>query len=585
MNIKLNVSTIAQQDKFLTSNQDSNFEITLSVTPQTVFTKKAGETLTAFQLQTYNSSDTNAISGLLTSRCYSTNTWNGSCAKETYVGMTGVTLDFDHDITIEEAKTRFQEFNCILHTTTSHQAKEPYSDRFRVILPFAPGVIGFTAVTNHEKVYRKLLIDNPEADSGCKDTGRKFFPHSDDLGSEFILYVNSTGKYFDVDISDVPELVLKPKRVDYLPSEELGTKEELQRVQKFCPFIQWCIANGDAGLPEPLWYAMISNLCRFDGGKELIHEISAADPVPGRYDLDQTEEKIQQAMENSNPIGYDTIVSWGWPGKAPEKPYSPAGWGKLGRILNRKPFGKNQELHITYDDTLIIQNQGQWQATDLASLKVRMAAELKKIKAICPFCDSETATIQNDTFNFTSLSCTNCNKEAFEYPVAPNVFTYKNEILRVEQREEVFSSIEVMARDHFRNDDEYYFARKLLLNRPERKFLDDNFQVRRVGSADFSGLKYEFDIKQNSLVHKYPAIPVQVEDNAFVDGFLDTMFGVYEDFIKNWMAMFTYTNYVTLPVIVLQGERGCGKGTFAQVFSVSTFGTNGPVLLRCKGIV
>jgi hypothetical protein len=105
----------------------------------------------------------------------------------------------------------------------------------------------------------------------------------------------------------------------------------------------------------------------------------------------------------------------------------------------------------------------------------------------------------------------------------------------------------------------------LLLNSQDRRFLDDNFQIRRIGSADFDNLGYEINIKENALVHRFPPIPVRVEDNAFIDQFLDRMFDPYTDFIKDWMALFACTNYITLPVIVLQGERSCGKGTFAQI--------------------
>jgi len=214
---------------------------------------------------------------------------------------------------------------------------------------------------------------------------------------------------------------------------------------------------------------------------------------------------------------------------------------------------------------LIVNLDGRWQVTNLDSAKTDLLPALVKIGAICPYCDSEHAEIKADVFNFAHLTCPQCQRDYFEYPIAPSMFTYKNELLRVEQRTSEFSSMEVLEAEHFRNADEHRFARKVLLNSRDRKFLDDNFQIRRVGSADFSALDYEFRVSENALLFKYPALPVQVQDNAFVNRFLEDMFGGNAEFLRKWMAMYCYTNYLTLPVLVLTGSRGCGKNTFAEM--------------------
>ncbi|HEY3295657.1 MAG TPA: primase-helicase family protein [bacterium] len=555
------------QDSHVSNTQDINFDFTLSVSPLQIFTKADGRFVVYFESKTFNSADTDALNELFTTHCYSANSWYGTCASEHYAGMTGVVLDIDGGLAIEEAKIRFQEYNYILHTSTSHQAKEPLSDRFRVFLPFAASVPRFTSETEHQKVYWKVLKENPEADSACGDAGRKFFPHSEELGSPFVVHVNNTGKYFDVDISDVPDSVLKPKRMDCLPSGELGTKEELARVIKFCPFIQWCIANAAKGLPEPLWYAMISNLCRFEGGRDLIHHISSQDPIPGRYDFDDTEDKIQKALVSSNPIGYETIVGWEWPGKAPERPYSPAGWGKLGQVRGRKGLGEDGEVPVTYDDHLIVNLDGHWQVTNLEAVKNDLLARQREIRAVCPFCDCDDAVFSENVYCFAKLECPKCQKTYFEHPLAPNIFSYKNQVMRIEQRYGKFSSMEMLKEDNFRNDAAYCFVHKVLVNSRNRRFLDDNFQIRKMGSGDFEKLSYEFRIEENAVQYHYPALPPKIQDNAFIDAFLDRMFGLYSGFIKDWMALYSYTNYIGLPVIVLTGPRGCGKGTFAQMMA------------------
>jgi hypothetical protein len=547
---------------------DITFELNLSVSHREVLTKKDGETVIHFDTKQVASNDEVALTNTLTSKCYSTNVWNGRCAKETYHGMTGAVLDFDGTLTIEQARTRYGKWNHIIHTTTSHQSKEPLADRFRVILPFKPVALRFVSPEEHERAYWKLFRDNPEADTKCGSANSKFFPHCKENKSAFEMYVNATGEYFDIDISDVPDSVLKSKRPDFVPSDELGTKEDLARVVKFCPFIQWCLAQAEKGLPEPLWYAMISNLCRFEGGRELIHEISAKDPAKGRYNFDETEDKIQQALENSGPIGYDTIVAWGWKGHAPVAPYSPAGWGKFGNIQNRKPLfagQKNPDIHLKHDDWILLEDKAMLSATTFGELKQKVKEEGCTVTAVCPFCDSSGAKVRTNTFHYAYLYCDHCKQSYWEHPDSPELFTYNGELLRVEMKGNKFISHEKLKSFNFRSGEEWAYACQKVMNDPKRRFIADTFTINRIGSADFEQLGYEMHPNDNSIDFKFPALPVRVVDNSLIDQFLDRMFGKDSDFIKNWLAVYAYTNYVPLPVIVLTGPRSCGKNTFADL--------------------
>lgn len=537
---------------------DNRFEITLSVSHREVLTKEDGKSVINYATKSLTSNDKCALTHILTSQNYSTNIWNGRCAVETYLGMTGAVLDYDGTLTIEQARTRYAKWNHIIHTTTSHQWKEPKADRIRVILPYKPGDLRFRSQDEHEKVYWKLFQNNPEADTKCGSADRKFFPHCKESKSAFEMYVNCTGEYFDIDISGVPDSALKTKRPEFVPSEELGTKDDLARVMKFCPFIQWCQREAGNGLPEPLWYAMISNLCRFEGGRELIHDISAKDPVRGRYDFDETEDKIQQALESSGPIGYGTIVSWGWKDYAPNRPYSPAGWAKAGKSY------KGDVLRIMWEDTLIVKVDENWTATCLADLKNDLLPSKRKLPAVCPKCDHDAGVAKTDEFGFAYVWCDKCQKACYESPITPDMYVYKNKVLRVERRNSIVSA-EALDESSFRTELDYKYAKRKLLTNVDRKFLEANFQLLRIGDANLAEPGYEVNMQGNSMTFKFPALPVQVQDNAFIDAFLDRTFESYSGFIKDWMAMYSYTNHVMLPVIVLTGERSCGKGTFANM--------------------
>jgi hypothetical protein len=62
----------------------------------------------------------------------------------------------------------------------------------------------------------------------------------------------------------------------------------------------------------------------------------------------------------------------------------------------------------------------------------------------------------------------------------------------------------------------------------------------------------------------YSPIAVRARDNQFVEDWLSSTFGIHKEFIKEWLAMYCYTNYRKLPTLVLKGDRGTGKNTFAE---------------------
>ncbi len=100
-----------------------------------------------------------------------------------------------------------------------------------------------------------------------------------------------------------------------------------------CEFLAWAIGN-PSQVPEPLWYAMISNLVRLTGGFSLCHEASRGHPG---YSEEETTRKIHQALDASGPHTCVWLRDHGGficsqLGKCKAK--SPAG---LVRILNADP--------------------------------------------------------------------------------------------------------------------------------------------------------------------------------------------------------------------------------------------------------
>ena len=56
----------------------------------------------------------------------------------------------------------------------------------------------------------------------------------------------------------------------------------------------------------------------------------------------------------------------------------------------------------------------------------------------------------------------------------------------------------------------------------------------------------------------------EIKDNDYINAYLQSTFGEYTAFIKQWLAVFAYTNYRRLPLLAFQGETSSGKSTFAE---------------------
>jgi hypothetical protein len=316
-----------------TDDTNTTFEITLSVSTIEATTKEHAKTINDFTTHTLVArASSTEFEALFRTRLYSTNIWSSGCSNDAYIGMTGVTLDFDHGFTIGEAQEIFQDFNYILHTSRTHgyavDGGVP-EDRFRVILPFAPSGLCYPAGSEARKVYSKLMDLYPQADKSCTNPGRKFFPSTRELDTPYVVEVNITGKYYSVDISDVPEDAIVANAKPYVWDGKLRPKAGLQKVLTNCPFVKWMsenIGNTSLRIREPLKYGLITNLAPFDGGREALHDILGRDWRKGKYNPDAVDRKIDNALHNGGPQKYATLCALGYPGDIPDWPASPAGW-------------------------------------------------------------------------------------------------------------------------------------------------------------------------------------------------------------------------------------------------------------------
>jgi len=85
-----------------------------------------------------------------------------------------------------------------------------------------------------------------------------------------------------------------------------------------------------------------------------------------------------------------------------------------------------------------------------------------------------------------------------------------------------------------------------------------------VGDPSIDESYFEIDQDNGTVIIHVAPLQSDISDNDFIEDYLLNTFGDSRDFIKKWLAVYFYTNHRRLPVLILTGERGCGKTTFAE---------------------
>ncbi len=66
-----------------------------------------------------------------------------------------------------------------------------------------------------------------------------------------------------------------------------------------------------------------------------------------------------------------------------------------------------------------------------------------------------------------------------------------------------------------------------------------------------------------------PPIQTDIDDDQFIEDYLDQVFGEYKETIKLYMALVIFSNYRRLPTLILTGARSASKTTFANLLSAA----------------
>jgi hypothetical protein len=203
--------------------------------------------------------------------------------------------------------------------------------------------------------------------------------------------------------------------------------------------------------------------------------------------------------------------------------------------------------------------------------KIRVRDVHKHTPVYCVFCDdlesqNASAFIGINAKGKPYLYCSHCIKT---YWLAPedeygDLFFLGNQLMQV------FTSptdiaISTVSQNLLNNLDQRTKVDLLQRISANRTIPEGSFEVARLSAADIETASHELDAKNWKLTIKIPAKEVIKKDNAYIEKWLNDLFKEHAEFIKNWLAIYCWTNYVQLPNLILTGDRGTGKNTFAEL--------------------
>lgn len=271
---------------------------------------------------------------------------------ENVVDVSMAVIDIDDGEPVESLIKQISGYTYLIHSSYSHTQEKP---KYRAILPLDKPI---DAAEWTEAWLRINAWIGGINDASTKDSSRLYFIPLCPLDSVNHFVQIGDGKLLN--ISDLPELPVAVKKdlsqsklwkapiqidgIESTPPDALGSEAQLEAMQNRCNFIKWASTPEHQPLvSEPLWQAMLSNQCRFEGGVEVAHEASCHH---SGYDENATDRKIERCLNSSAPITCNRIKELGFEGcpsggcKLPSgiATKSPAG---LGVWANKKAAGSD----------------------------------------------------------------------------------------------------------------------------------------------------------------------------------------------------------------------------------------------------
>lgn len=219
---------------------------------------------------------------------------------------------------------------------------------------------------------------------------------------------------------------------------------------------------------------------------------------------------------------------------------------------------KREYIHL--DDIITLPDKTQIKIRDTHGHTICYCIFCEDIKSssVSGFVDDHPTTGRKYMF------CSHCNKTYWLDPhdVLPGLFYLGDQLTRVfdDHRDISIDKVPDVFLNRLPDFDKKVFKTDL----SHSAFSSASFQMSRMVDGYSEKTRWELDRKQAKLNIWYAPQPVVIKDNEYIENWLKQTFRIYYDFICDWLALYAYLNYQTLPVLIFTGERGAGKTTFAE---------------------
>ena len=239
-------------------------------------------------------------------------------------------------------------------------------------------------------------------------------------------------------------------------------------------------------------------------------------------------------------------------------------------------FSPTKQEYLMPDEVVKAKINNVWVEQPFQDIKEAiLISTQQKVQCYCNHCnDRESQTpsafLYKDFKGFFHLECTHCKNKGEkqfswrEYPITNAIFCQNDNLYEIKVKSAEHVGPHKVGKERFFSPKEASFAYQHIKN---NRYFMLNCSINYLSDPNLEdGIpKYELCFEKDEINIKYPLAKIDIQDNEFIDNYIDRIFGEYSEFIKNWLALYTYTNYETLPVLVLVGNRATGKNTFVQM--------------------
>jgi hypothetical protein len=249
---------------------------------------------------------------------------------------------------------------------------------------------------------------------------------------------------------------------------------------------------------------------------------------------------------------------------SPDEAYYSSNWAGVDYDVDNE----SKEINDAWSAELVM--------TTAKKLKVHAADILEKEPIYCPFHDDQKASAfvaRSPKSNNMFIRCSTCDKTYWMKKETTSVadscqhfWSLGSDIYQLGIVGEEFF-LHAIGKDKLYSivgANEKEEKEEVFNHLAREKHIPHLKRVNILGDMNTDKSYYTVSADKGIINVHYAAIPAKIQDNAFIETYLDRVFGKYKQFIKEWLAVFCYTNHTDLPTLILKGERGTGKNTFAE---------------------